>query len=786
MRFTFLRLTSAALVAVTPATVSMVSMVSVSGAAPAHASAPVLLHVSFRPASLAVPAGYTADTGAGFNGTSGWQTLTGAPLDLTANTRSRTSPLTPDARYTAFLQAQETTLSAGVLTPGRWATTLANGRYDVTVGVGDGTHVDSVDEITAQYGTANATTVVDHFVPTATTPFATRTARVTVTNGLLVLDPTGGSNTKLDFVDVVPAPDTTAPTVALSSSGPLSTGSTAAYTGPVTVTATSADDVGVTASSYAVDGAAAKPYTAPVVVSALGAHTVTVTATDAAGNVGTSTTAFSVVPTSVHVNFAPSTSAPVPGYATDSGAAFDPASGAGWESAVDGTPLSYTANARERNLAASPDKRYDTQLMVQEQPTSMGVKTHGQWEHAIANGSYQVTVGVGDASAVDSVDRITAETGASAVVIVNNFVPTTAAPFKTVTATVVVSDGRLTLNAEGGGANTKLDFVDAVPTPVVSPAQPTRVLGKLSPTTGTYFGATSDTVPGMSDTDWESRITSRQAEIGRSWDIVNTFPGWGGNIATARVKWTIAHGQIPMISWDSPKGDTDQQITNGLEDANIKAQAANLKALGVPVFLRFDWEMNGNWFAWDGTHNNTAGQTDGPAKFVAMWRHVHDLFVAAGAANVVWVWCPNVFDLPAGSGAAWNHWTNYYPGDAYVDWASVDNYNWAGEAGRSPWEDFGPNLAPFYADYSTRKPIYIAETGSGEEAGHDKGQWFANMAAALKTQYPDVEAVQYFDVNYEQDWLFDTSASALAGYAAIGTDPWFNPQHRPDSWSHAS
>ena len=70
MRFTFLRLTSAAVVAVTPALVGTVGMVGMV-ATPAHASAPVSLHVSFRPASLAVPAGYTADTGAGFNGTSG-------------------------------------------------------------------------------------------------------------------------------------------------------------------------------------------------------------------------------------------------------------------------------------------------------------------------------------------------------------------------------------------------------------------------------------------------------------------------------------------------------------------------------------------------------------------------------------------------------------------------------------------------------------------------------------------------------------------------------------------
>ncbi|BEP13060.1 hypothetical protein acdb102_13710 [Acidothermaceae bacterium B102] len=785
MRFTFLRVTSAALVAVTPALVSITGIAGVTS--PAHASAPVSLHVSFRPASLAAPAGYMADTGAGFNGTSGWQTLTGAPLDLTANTRSRTSPLNPDARYSAFVQAQETPLSAGVLTPGRWATNLANGRYDVTVGVGDATHVDSVDEVTAQYGTANAIAIVDHFVPTAAAPFATRTARVLVTDGLLVLDPSGGSNTKLDFVDVVPVPDTTAPTVTLAASGPLSTGTTTAYTGPVTVTATSTDDIGVTASSFAVDGGAAQPYTAPVVVGALGAHTVTVTATDAAGNVGATTTAFSIVPTSIHVNFAPATSAPYAGYVTDSGAAFDPASGTGWESAVDGTPLSYAANARERNLAASPDKRYDTQIMMQEQPTSVGVKTHGQWEHAIANGTYDVTVGVGDASAIDSIDRIVAEPGAGAVVVVNNFLPTTATPIKTATAIVKVTDGRLTLNAEGGGANTKLDFVDAiVDIPPVQSA-PSRVVGRLSPATGAWFGATPDNAgAGLWDSQWESWTLAREAKVGRAWDIVNTFPGWGGNIATARVKWTIAQGRIPMISWDSPTNVTDQQIIDGTQDANIKAQAANLKSLGVPVFLRFDWEMNGNWFVWDGTHNNTPGTTDGPSKYVAMWRHVHDLFTAAGATNVVWVWCPSVADLPAGKGAEWNHWSQYYPGDAYVDWASVDNYNWAGAPGYSDWAEFGPKLAPFYADFGTRKPIVIAETGAGEEAGHDKGAWMTNMRTALKSQFPDVQAVDYYDLNYQNDWLFDTSASSLAGYAAMGADPYFNPLNRPDSFVPAS
>src|SRR5207244_3664459 len=107
--------------------------------------------------------------------------------------------------------------------------------------------------------------------------------------------------------------------------------------------------------------------------------------------------------------------------------------------------------------------------------------------------------------ALNSVDRIVAEPGPGAAVVVDNFVPTSGTPFKTATATVKVTDGKLTLNALGGGVNTKLDFLDVVPNipPVV--AVPTRVTGRLSPTTGSYFGATSDTVPAIDDTTWESR-----------------------------------------------------------------------------------------------------------------------------------------------------------------------------------------------------------------------------------------------------------------------------------------
>ena len=101
-------------------------------------------------------------------------------------------------------------------------------------------------------------------------------------------------------------------------------------------------------------------------------------------------------------------------------------------------------------------------------------------------------------------------------------------------------------------------------------------------------------------------------------------------------------GFIPMLSWgssdDSNYSDpnfTDAAVAKGSEDAYITRFAKDAKAWGHPFFLRFDWEMNGPWWSF-GTGRRAANQAppNQPADFVAMWRHVHDIFTRVGATNV--------------------------------------------------------------------------------------------------------------------------------------------------------
>src|SRR2546429_9938464 len=115
--------------------------------------------------------------------------------------------------------------------------------------------------------------------------------------------------------------------------------------------------------------------------------------------------------------------------------------------------------------------------------------------------------------------------------------------------------------------------------------------------------------------------------------------------------------------------------------------------------------MNGSWYPWDGFHNG--GANGGPAKFVAAYRHIHDVFTSVGPSRVEWVWCPNVGDAPA---EPWNHDRNYYPGDDYVDWLCVDGYNWGTTQSWSAWTSFHDIFASWYADFaSAGKPILIGE-----------------------------------------------------------------------------
>ena len=164
----------------------------------------------------------------------------------------------------------------------------------------------------------------------------------------------------------------------------------------------------------------------------------------------------------VNINFQPASSAVPAGFISDTGAAYSNARQYGWitEASV-GTPapvpLDVTANTRDRNLSSVP-AQLNTFIHLQYSAGGAGNATPAAWEYALPNGTYTVTVAVGDGTSVDSTDVINVEGKA----VVTAFRPTDTRHFSTATLRVPVTDGKLTIDARGG-VNTKLDYVTIAP-----------------------------------------------------------------------------------------------------------------------------------------------------------------------------------------------------------------------------------------------------------------------------------------------------------------------------------
>jgi len=68
----------------------------------------------------------------------------------------------------------------------------------------------------------------------------------------------------------------------------------------------------------------------------------------------------------------------------------------------------------------------------------------------------------------------------------------------------------------------------------------------------------------------------------------------------------------------------------------------------------------------------------------------------------------------------------------------------------------------------------IPETAS-TELGGDKAAWIAGIIPALKSSYPNIRALVWFDTNKETDWRFDSSTTAKTASITMANDAYFNP-----------
>ncbi|MBN1411722.1 MAG: hypothetical protein JW969_12820, partial [Spirochaetales bacterium] len=228
-----------------------------------------------------------------------------------------------------------------------------------------------------------------------------------------------------------------------------------------------------------------------------------------------------------------------------------------------------------------------------------------------------------------------------------------------------------------------------------------------------------------------------------------------------------------------PSNQKLQDIIDGKYDGIYHKWGAGAKELGSPIFLRWAHEMNGDWYTWCGVNNGGAtldgfgdpSKPDGPERYVAAYRRIHDIFDEEGAVNVLWIWCPNIGSAFSGS---WNDFENYYPGDAYVDWLGMDGYN-RGINNNAQWETFDEVYEDIYAameKINKDKPMIIGEFASAEKGGN-KAEWITDAFVKIKTKYVRIKAFIWFNLYKEAKWPVDSSAESLEAFRQAMKDPYY-------------
>jgi hypothetical protein len=288
-----------------------------------------------------------------------------------------------------------------------------------------------------------------------------------------------------------------------------------------------------------------------------------------------------------------------------------------------------------------------------------------------------------------------------------------------------------------------------------------------------YFGLS---YPGDPDIP---TLSHYENQIGKRASIVLWYQAWDQNnqmqsFPTAQMEAVREHGSIPMLAWQPYAfgGPLNQpsvslaKIADGAWDSYLRQYASEVKAWGHPFFLRFAGEMNGTWTSWyEGNSGNSAGQ------FVQAWRHVHNIFTSVGATNATWVWCPNTED------AYTTPLEDLYPGNAYVDWAGIDGYNFSIDlpGGGRPWQSFSQIFSETYHHIlrliPPTMPIMIGETGSVEDGGSKSGWITDALSTQLPRNYPRIKSLVWFEESDGNlNLRYDTSPSSLAAFnKAIAT-----------------
>jgi len=311
---------------------------------------------------------------------------------------------------------------------------------------------------------------------------------------------------------------------------------------------------------------------------------------------------------------------------------------------------------------------------------------------------------------------------------------------------------------------------------------PSMYLAKHEPVAGTLLGAavTGDPAVGYD-------LRRIPAVYGRNYASVLVYvKDWNSYPDDTLLKLAKEEGLSLQIAWEPSQG------LSAVEDnAYLRSFARKLKEYGLPVFLRFAAEMNGDWTPWSGN----------PDLYIEKFRLVARV-VRQEAPNAAIVWSPNYY--PDEKVDA------FYPGDQWVDWVGINAYsdyyfngNPSSPADIATINYQGPSANPLhkfkaiYDRYASRKPVMISETGVAWANRYpfvDRSDWGAanleRLYSYLPLLYPRIKAVYYFNYDISKKgpdfpcfshYLISGNEKMLRAYRQVTASTWYLDDWRQQS-----
>ncbi|MFI6288888.1 glycoside hydrolase family 26 protein [Streptomyces sp. NPDC051018] len=312
------------------------------------------------------------------------------------------------------------------------------------------------------------------------------------------------------------------------------------------------------------------------------------------------------------------------------------------------------------------------------------------------------------------------------------------------------------------------------------PTGPCAPDDKLAPECGAWWGAY---IPYDEKGSLTAPVYAFEKKIGRKLDLVYTYHDMSGNDLDGKLltddEQELGRDRMLMLAWESTvwtephhENYTETQlgwknIASGQYDEEIiDPQIRRIKAYGKRVFFSFDQEVDARIKEGAGT----------PAEYVAAYRHLYERFQKLGADNVVWVWTVSGY-----LGSA-DEMKQLYPGDEYVDWIGMDQYNYYGCHNTDNWKDFEASQRPTYdwllENISDKKPLMMAEFATAPDLEDPDRQyhWYKEIPSVIGSM-PRVKAMVHWNRATSEEKRCDLTVNegpALKGYREAGESRYFH------------